>query len=626
MWNDQVDLSLINKFSHDLIIKHLCQNEGHKNIILSKDLPRIIDGIVKYSELKEQGLNKLYFLDEKLMRGPQDKNFEWIYIVRPEVENLKMICKQINNDIRLSAVSRYPYKILFAPRKLFICDLIFEQEGIYEYVVQDELENDLIQLDNDILSMEFPRFYTNYFLNGDQSWFSSIAKSLINIQDWFGTIPNIHLHGNCAKGVYELINRLNDVTANNNVRSSHAPENDYKIGHLLLLDRNVDNITPFCSPLIYEGLMDESFSINAGYVDLPEIEGSKKKRIKLSNDDKVFEQIRTMHISEVFGYLKNIVNYLNEVKDKRNDLNSISDLKEFISSDLKDYQKYKESVILYLNMSETIISQKTHAELQTYLTAEHRILTSTDYRKSFEYIEELINRNYDINQVIRLMILLSKTNDGLSVSDYNQLTTQFVQNYGHDKVFLLQKLQRMGLFECVDVAVPQNDSKSNLLRITSEAAGTKKFVQHFATKLNFSTNYSSIVKKLHIIPGELSPSQLKSDSKNTDLSYAFNGQYRPILCKYISQILFPDDTRSSFEEITKLLPGDYEYKSKGNFSVRNRESNSLVADKVVLIFFLGGCTYTEIAVLKKLAKQKGYTFIFATTSFLNTKEVVNLLV
>ncbi len=88
----------------------------------------------------------------------------WIYIVRPDIDNLKLICKQINNDIRLSHVSRYPYKIIFAPRKIFTCDLIFEQEGIFEYVVLDELENDLIQLDSDILSMELPKFFTNYFL------------------------------------------------------------------------------------------------------------------------------------------------------------------------------------------------------------------------------------------------------------------------------------------------------------------------------------------------------------------------------------------------------------------------------------------------------------------------------
>lgn len=621
-WNDQVDLSLINKFSHDLIIKHLCQHESRKNIVLSKDLPRIIDGLIKYSELKEHGLNKIYFLENSLLKNDQDKSVEWIYIVRPDVENLKIICNQINNDIRLSKLSKFPYKIIFAPRKLYMCDVILEEEGVYEYVTLHELENDLIQLDDDTLSMEFPKFFTNYFLHGDQSWFPSIAKSLINIQEWFGQIPNVHLHGSCAKGVFELANRYNENSSN--PIKSDANLNDYKIGHLLLLDRNIDLVTPFCSPLTYEGLMDESFTITAGYIDIPETENTKKKRIKLTNDDKVFEQIRSMHVSEVFVYLKNRISYLNEVQGKRNELNSISELKEFINSDLKDFQKYKDSVILYLHISETIMTQKTHAELQTYLTAELGMLTANQYRRSYDYIEELINRKYDMKQVLRLMILLSQTNDALSVSDYKQLTTQFLQNYGYDKVFLLQKLQRIGLFEPVDATVPQNDSKSNLLRITSEAAGTKKFVQHFTTRLNYTTNYSSIVKKLAIIPGELSQSQLKSDSNDTDMSYAFNGQYRPILCKYISQILFPE-TNKQTDEVSKLLQGDYEFRSRSSYSVRSRTNNTLSADKVVLIYFLGGCTYTEIATLKQLAKQKGYTFIFATTSFLNTSNVVDLL-
>jgi len=52
--------------------------------------------------------------------------------------------------------------------------------------------------------------------------------------------------------------------------------------------------------------------------------------------------------------------------------------------------------------------------------------------------------------------------------------------------------------------------------------------------------------------------------------------------------------------------------------------NSKAADKRVLIFFLGGCTYTEIAVLKKLAQQKGYKFLFATTSFINVPHLISL--
>lgn len=608
MLDENIDFNLVNKISHDLIIKHLCQNECQKNIIMSPDLPRIIDGIVKYGELKEHGLSKIFFLEENMVRTQADKSMEWIYIVRPDINNLRIICKQINSDIKMSSVSKYPYKILFAPRKLYACDLIFEREGLFEYVQMDELENDLIQLDSDLLSMEFPRFFSNYFLFGDQSWFPSIAKSLINIQEWFGIIPNVHLHGNCAKSIYELVEKLESLE--NNIRNRI----DYKIGHLVLIDRNVDFITPLCSPLIFEGLLDESFNINAGFVDLPEAE-NKKKRVKLDNEDKIFEEIRGMHISEVFGYLKNKVHYLNSLKDKKNELNSTSELKEYIKGDLKDFTKAKESVSLYLSMSEIILSQKTHLELQNYLTAEHVILTAKEYKKSFEYIEELINRNYDMNQVIRLMILLSKTNDGLSSSDHTQLTNQFLQNYGYEKIFLLQNLQRVGLFETSD-SNAATDQKFSRIEV-----GSKSFVQTLTNRLKFSNNYSSIIKKLGIIPSnELSQNEIKSD-----LSYAFNGQYRPILCKYITKMLFPENNKANFEEISKLFPGEYELKSRGTSQlIRAHSNNNASSNKTVLIFFLGGCSYAEIAVLKKIAQQKGFKFLFATTSFLNADSVINL--
>ena len=52
----------------------------------------------------------------------------------------------------------------------------------------------------------------------------------------------------------------------------------------------------------------------------------------------------------------------------------------------------------------------------------------------------------------------------------------------------------------------------------------------------------------------------------------------------------------------------------------DRTSNS-IADKTVLIFFLGGCTYTEIAVLKKLAKQKG-KFKYFTKILFNLSNLI----
>jgi hypothetical protein len=75
------------------------------------------------------------------------------------------------------------------------------------------------------------------------------------------------------------------------------------------------------------------------------------------------------------------------------------------------------------------LNEKTHCDMQAYLSVEHDIIRNVQYKGSFEYVEDLINIKFNMNQVLRLMILLSKTNDGLSISDYNYLTNLFLQVY-----------------------------------------------------------------------------------------------------------------------------------------------------------------------------------------------------
>ena len=80
------------------------------------------------------------------------------------------------------------------------------------------------------------------------------------------------------------MNRLNSFNASD---IQPRPKYDYKIGHLVLVDRNIDFVTLFCSPLTYEGLLDDSFKINAGFIELVYNDPAKPRRVKLSNEDRV---------------------------------------------------------------------------------------------------------------------------------------------------------------------------------------------------------------------------------------------------------------------------------------------------------------------------------------------------
>lgn len=91
-------------------------------------------------------------------------------------------------------------------------------------------------------------------------------------------------------------------------------KDNFKIDQLILIDRNVDYITPFCSPLTYEGLINEHFKLNVGFIEKIPVE-LKSKRIKLSKNDKIFENIRDMHISEIFPHLKKNLEDLKSVQE-----------------------------------------------------------------------------------------------------------------------------------------------------------------------------------------------------------------------------------------------------------------------------------------------------------------------
>lgn len=72
---------------------------------------------------------------------------------------------------------------------------------------------------------------------------------VLPVQAVFGTIPNVKGKGRAASHVADLMARMR--------REQPLPQITPEIDTLILLDRQVDMITPMCSQLTYEGLLDE---------------------------------------------------------------------------------------------------------------------------------------------------------------------------------------------------------------------------------------------------------------------------------------------------------------------------------------------------------------------------------
>ena len=93
-----------------------------------------------------------------------------------------------------------------------------------------------------------------------------------------------------------------------------------KIHTVVLFDRSVDLVTPFCSQMCYEGLLDEYFNIEAGRLKIPKSGGGADSdnpnkqfdHISISTkNDTIIEGIRAIHFTKVFQEIKGYLLFFN---------------------------------------------------------------------------------------------------------------------------------------------------------------------------------------------------------------------------------------------------------------------------------------------------------------------------
>ena len=79
---------------------------------------------------------------------------------------------------------------------------------------------------------------------------------------------------------------------------------------MIMIDRNIDLVTPFCVNQTYEGLLDEVFRIQTCSINVdtniikPDAQKDPKappmepfKILTLTNDDKIFKDVRDKHFN-----------------------------------------------------------------------------------------------------------------------------------------------------------------------------------------------------------------------------------------------------------------------------------------------------------------------------------------
>ncbi|NXF00958.1 VP33B protein, partial [Smithornis capensis] len=649
------DFGILKRLARDQLIYLLEQLPGKKDLFIEADLMSPLDRIANVSILKHD-VDKLYKVESRPAPGASD---QFCFLVRPRVRTMRFIADIVNAD-KMSGRTR-KYKIIFSPQKFYACEMVLEEEGIFGDVTCDEWSFYLLPLDEDIISMELPEFFRDYFLEGDHRWINPVARALQLLNSLYGPFGKAYGIGRCAKMSHELWRDLEEESEGEG--QGRKPE----IGHIFLMDRDVDYVTALCSQVVYEGLVDDTFRIKCGGVDFgPEVTSSDKSiKVLLNTQDKVFSQIRNEHFSNVFGFLSQKSRNLQAQYDRRRGMD-IKQMKDFVSQELKGLKQEHRLLSLHIGACESIMKKKTKQDFQETIKAEHALLEGFDIRESTSFIEEHIDRQVrrtrgtgccsrsvlpqltapspQVSPIesLRLMCLLSITENGecpalgwsgstgpqpwhraylvlptgLIPKDYRSLKTQYLQSYGPEHLLTFHNLKRIGLLteQSAGETLTAMESKVSKL-VTDRAAG--KITDAF-NSLARKSNFRAISKKLGLIPRLDSEYDLKMPR---DMAYVFGGAYVPLSCKIIEQVLERRGWQG-LEEIVRLLNGN-------EFSVSDstvEDNPAWESQRVILAVFLGGCTFSEIAALRFLGKERGCKFIFLTTAITNSARMMEAMI
>ncbi len=101
--------------------------------------------------------------------------------------------------------TRSQFHIYFVPHRTVICEQILEDEDVLDYVEIGEFNLGLIPFENDVLSLELDGVFRQCYVDGDTASLSAVARSLNQVQNVYGVIPNVKSKGAASRKVLQKL-------------------------------------------------------------------------------------------------------------------------------------------------------------------------------------------------------------------------------------------------------------------------------------------------------------------------------------------------------------------------------------------------------------------------------------
>ena len=592
---DPIDLSIFKEHTEETFLSMISSiSKLEKQLIIDNSILPNINFFTNMDKLEKIFVNKKINI---LNDSPLVSNCQIIiYIIQPKKNCLELIENQIKNymlkikekkeqnlqksnkndtpKINISSLNDNlndykEFHLIFIPKINNECDNYISKS--YYFEVNTYIHNlgiDIYPFDYDLMSLELNDCLKDLYIDKDYNCLGTLCKSILKFESVFGKIENKYYKGENA---YKLNNLVKKEEEN------YIFDNDTNFLCSIFFDRNIDFITPLCTVNTYEGLLNEYFGINFNSMNIEtKLLISKDKKevttIDLSNRNKFYSMIKDYNFIRLNLFLHRRIRYYKNLiteGKKETDISKISENLKKIQKIKKDKNALDDNIII-----SNIISEKINAPIyKFYLRNEQSILSLSQSEKLNDFYEsEMAKKNYDYYFILKLFCLESLIQNGIK-KNYEHLKRDFLTTYGFENIVLWNNLEKLKILK--------KSEKSNF-------------------------NFEKLTKYLKLIIENIN--LLEAD----DASYAYNG-YCPITIRIIEKGIKVGF--SKLKSLIDMLPGE------SYFGKSDQEILNIKEKKFILLVYIGGITYGEIAAIRYLNENmEFYKFIILTTGIISTKK------
>lgn len=644
-----IDLSIIKADAQRCLLKLLEKFEGTKTIVWDDKLIGPFEFVASASLLRNHDATRLLRLSDLRLSFATSTDHV-LFFLRKDYQVAKTVAKLMEHADKdlMSKTS-----LVFVPQSCTSIQKLLEHNkiDISELHSIEELNIELFVLDTDLLSMENEFVYRDLHINEDLSAIHEIVEGLDKIQDAFGQIPRISGQGKGAKLVCDLMLRRRKSLK----RSSRSPP---QIHHLVLIDRRIDLVTPFLTQLTYEGLLDELFTINHNTVVLPSEKFNKleeqnqkgkpvpptaekakdTKRFELRSSEELYARLRDCHINAVANTLKQSAKNLQAEYDecKRGD-KTIHEMRKIVER-LNRLKMAKTSQSNHVTIAELLNEHSLQPEFIQGLRIEHELLQGDRLNRIVPDIETKLVNQENPWHVLRLICAQSLINNGIKPKVAEHYKREIVQKFGDEFVPFLMQLERANVLLSRErfhesASFSQLKSKFNLINDDVDECNPNHpsyvyggysplsvIVAKILTHFTYGPQWRLWADSLKLLP---EPTVTHSDLQQK--SGAINESSASLTANAVAA--------ASMLLSANIGPGagGNWAASSGSTRVRRNSATSSQSSsedtKVVLVFFIGGCTFAEISALRYLSQQdeNNFEFIVGTTKIINGRSFLKSL-